>query len=116
MFLKNCSTKGVSQIFEFRPGFTCETTGSVYGISCRRCSANSNYIAETGRTQRQRFAEQLRSIEKNLSGFLVAEHFNTNGHTIKDAQVRGIMFCDGNKQRDRQEMRLILKLGFSQPR
>ena len=55
-------------------------------------------------------------IEKNLPGFPVAEHFNTNGHTIQDAKVRGIMLCDGNKQRKRQEMRLICRLGTSQPR
>jgi hypothetical protein len=42
----------------------------------------------------------LRSIEKNLSGFPVAEHFNTNGHSLLDAQVRGIVLCDRNKQRN----------------
>ena len=82
-------------------------------ISCRRCSAV--YIGETGRTLRERFGEHLRSIEKNLPGFPVAEHFNANGHTLQDAQVRGVMLCGGNKLRKRQEMRLIFKLGTSQP-
>ena len=87
--------------------------GLVYAISCRRCSAV--YIGETGRTLRERFGEHLRSIEKSLPGFPVAEHFNSNGHALQDVQVRGVMLCDGNKNRKRQEMRLIFKLGTSQP-
>ena len=30
-------------------------------------------------------------IYKNLPGFAVAEHFNTNGHSLLDAQVPGII-------------------------
>ncbi|KAL9981898.1 hypothetical protein ACROYT_G010661 [Oculina patagonica] len=89
-----------------KDAFTCETTSLVYGISYRRCSAI--YIAKTGHTLQQRFVE--RSIEKNLPGFPVAKHFNTNGHTIQDVQVRSIMLCDGNKQRKPQEKRLIFNL------
>ena len=85
----------------------------VYAISCRRCSAV--YIGETGRTLRERFGEHLRSIEKSLPGFPVAEHFNLNGHALQDVRVRGVMLCDGNKYRKRQEMCLIFKLGTSQP-
>ena len=106
--------QGPKSSFAIKEAFNCRTTGLVYGISCRRCPAI--YIGETGRTLGQRFGEHLRSIEKNLPGFPVAEHFNTNGHTIQDAKVRGIMLCDGNKQRKRQEMRLIFRLGTSQPR
>ncbi len=47
------------------------------------------YIGETGRTLRQRFVEHLRS----MSGFPIVEHFYTYGHTIEDAQVRGIIIC-----------------------
>ena len=71
------------------------------------------YIGETGRTLRQRFGEHLRSIEKNLPGFPVAEHFDTAGHSINDALVRGIMLCGENAQRKRMEMRLIFQLGTS---
>ena len=35
------------------------------------------------------FGEHLRSIEKSLPGFPLAEHFNSNGHALQDAQVRG---------------------------
>ena len=51
-----------------------------------------------------------------MSSFLVAEHFSSNGHTAADALVRGIKLCDGNKQRKRQEMRLIFRLRTCQPR
>ena len=34
---------------------------------------------------------------------------------ICHVQVRGVMLCGGNKLRKRQEMRLIFKLGTSQP-
>ena len=50
----------------------------------------------------------LPSITKSAPGFPVAEHFSTNGHTAADALFRAIKLCDGNKQRKRQEIRLIL--------
>ena len=40
---------------------------------------------------------------------------NQSKHDLQDVQVRGVMLCDGNKNRKRQEMRLIFKLGTSQP-
>ena len=58
----------------------------------------------------------LPSITKSAPGFPVAEHFSTNGHTAADALVCGIMLRDGNKQRKRQEMRLIFRLGTCRPR
>ena len=69
-----------------------------------------------GRTLRESFGEHLRSIDKNALGFPVAEHFSSNGYTAADALVRGIKLCDGNKQRKKQEMRLIFRLGKRQPR
>ena len=70
--------------------FTCQTSGLVYGISCRRCPAIC--IGETGRTPRQCLDEHLRSIKKNLPGFPIAEHFNAAGHSIDVVLVRG-SFC-----------------------
>ena len=45
----------------------------------------------------------------------MAEHFNTAGHSIDDALVRGMMLSVDNVQRKRLEMRLIFQLGTSQP-
>ena len=83
------NVRGPQYSFVIKNAFSCQTSGLVYCISCRRCPAV--YIGETGRTLRQRLGEHLRSIEKNLPGFPVAEHFNTAGHLIDDALVPGIM-------------------------
>ena len=97
-----------------RETFTCQTSDLVYYISCLRCRAL--YVGETGRTLKQRFGEHLRSIEKNQPGFTVAEHFNTNGHSLHGADVRGLKLSAGNKLRKRQGMRLIFQLVTSQLR
>ena len=112
---RDSTLKGPQCAITIKDAFTCQSSGLVflYAISCRRCSAVC--IGETGRIFRERFHEHLRSIEKSLQGFPVVEHFNTNGHALQDVQVRGVMLCDGNKNRKRQEMRLIFKLGTSQP-
>ena len=105
---------GVKDRLTIQDSFTCLSSGLIYCISCRRCPAI--YFGETARTLRESFGEHLRSINKNTPGFPVAEHFSSNGHTAADALVRGIKLCDGNKQRKRQEMRLIFRLGTCQPR
>ena len=69
-------------------------------------------------TERNKAVESWNNVTSeahHLPGFPVAEHFNANGHTLQNAQVRGDMLCGGNKLRKRQEMRLIFKLGTSQP-
>ena len=110
---RDSTLQGPQCAITIKDAFNCQSSGLVYAISCRRCSAV--YIGETGRTLRERFGEHLRSIEKSLPGFPVAEHFNSNGHALQDVQVREVMLCDGNKNRKRQEMGLISKLGTSQP-
>ncbi|KAL9954237.1 hypothetical protein ACROYT_G041745 [Oculina patagonica] len=94
---RDSTLQGPQCSINIKNAFTCQLSGMVYAISCRRCSAI--YIGETGRTLRERFGEHVRSIEKNLPGFPVAEHFNANGHALQDAQVRGVMLCGGNKLR-----------------
>ena len=108
------SVRGPQNSFVIKKAFFCQTSGLVYCIYCRLCLAL--YIGETGRTLRQRFGEHLRSIEKNLPGFPVAEHFNTACYSVDDALVRGMMLSVDNAQRKRLEMRLIFQLGTSQPR
>ena len=105
---------GPKDCFTIRESFTCLSCGLIYCIFCRRCPAI--YIGETGRTLRERFGEHLRSISKSAPGFPVVDHFSSNGHTIADALVSGIKLCGRNKQRKKQEMRLIFRLGTCQPR
>lgn len=98
------SVRGPQNSFVIKKAFSCQTSGLVYCISCRHCPAL--YIGETGRTLRQRFGEHFRSIEQNLPGFPVAEHFNTAGHSIDDALVQGIMLSVDNAQRERLDFNL----------
>ena len=56
------------------------------------------------------------NINKIAPGFPVAEHFSSNEHTAADALVRGVKLCEGTRQRKRQEMRLIFRLGTCHPR
>ena len=57
-----------------KESFTCDSSGLVYCISCRRCPAI--YIGETGRTLRERFEEHLRSFTKCAPGS-VSKNFVT---------------------------------------
>ena len=97
-----------------KDSFTCLSSCLIYCISCGCCLVI--YIGETRRTLKERFGEDLRSINKSAPGFPVAEHFRYNGHTAADALVRGSELCDGSKQWKKQEMRLIFRLGTCQPR
>ena len=97
-----------------RDSFTCLSSGLIYCIFCRCCPAI--YIGETGHALRERFGKHLHSINKIVPGFPVAEHFSSKGHTAVDVLVRKIKLCEGNKQRKRQVMCLIFRLGTCQPR
>ena len=71
---------GPKDRFTIKDSFTCLSSGLIYCVSCRRCSAI--YIGKTGRTLRERFGEHLRSINKSAPGFPVTEHFSSNGHAM----------------------------------
>ena len=106
------SVRGPQYSFVIKKAFSCQTSGLVYCISVRPAV----YISKTERTLRQRFSAHLRSIEKNLPGFPVGEHFNTAGHSIDDALFRRMMLGVDNAQRKRLDMRLIFQLDTRQPR
>ena len=96
-----------------RPSPVKHPVWSVYCISCRR----SPILYIGNRSLKERIGEYLQNIEKNFPGIPLAEHFNANGHSLHDAEIRGVKLCGGNKQCKRQEMRLIFQLdGTSQPR
>ena len=49
------------------------------------------------------------------AAFPVAQHFNSTGHSISDAQLRGVVLYGGtNIYRKQPEMRLIFQLGTFQ--
>ena len=52
------------------------------------------YIGETGRRQRERFSEHLRSFVNRSLGFPVAEHFNSASHSLDNIMVCGLKQCN----------------------
>ena len=112
----NTNVSGPQCSFVIKKAFSCQTSGLVYCTSCRHCTVTN--IGETRCTRRQHFGELLWSIEKNLPGFPVADHFNTAGLSIHEALIRGItcILCRENAQQKHLEMRLIFQLGTNHPR
>ena len=110
------SVSGPQCSFVIKKAFSCQTSGLVYCTSCRHCTVTN--IGETRCRRRQHFGEHLWSIEKNLPGFPVADHFNTAGLSIHEALIRGItcILCRENAQQKHLEMRLIFQLGTNHPR
>ena len=101
--------------YTIRNRFTCQSENVVYCITRHRCTCI--YIGETGRRLRERFSEHLRSIRKRSTGFPVADHFNSDAHSLEDIIVCGMKQCNGNNtRRKQQEMRLIFELGTLRPR
>ena len=64
--------------------YTCETSGIVYHIRCRRCFME--YIGKTGRTLAKRFDEH-RGYVRNKTKDPTGQHFNLMGHSISDMEV-----------------------------
>ena len=64
--------------------YTCETSGIVYHIRCRRCYME--YIGQTGRTLAKRFDEH-RGYVRNKTKDPTGQHFNLMGHSISDMEV-----------------------------
>ena len=70
------------------------------------------YIGETRRQLRTRFGEHRRAVSANDANQPVARHFNSGSHCISDMKIRALCPISGsNDNRERQEMRIISKLG-----
>ena len=93
--------------------FTCNTVNVVYAIVCQAC--RKIYIGETGRALSVRLAEHLADIRKDEHK-PVAEHFNSNGHSIQDVRALGLWQVKGSAfERKHKEAYLIKHLGTVQP-
>ena len=77
--------QGPKSSYTIRDRFTCQSENVVHCITCRRCTCI--YTAETGRLLRKRFREHLRSILKRSTGFPVADHFNSDAHSLDNIMV-----------------------------
>ncbi|XP_055496363.1 uncharacterized protein LOC129700131 [Leucoraja erinacea] len=81
----------------------------IYCIRCSRCQLI--YIGETKRRLGDRFAEDLRSVRKNLPELPVAQHFNSPSHSQSDLSVLGLLHCQSEQHRKLEEQHLIFRLG-----
>lgn len=95
--------------FDVRFDFTCESAGIVYCIICKKCG--DLYIGETGRKLKDRFKEHRLDVLHKREGKEVAEHFNSEGHSVEHMSVLGLLKEDGLIARKLKEQRCIAKLG-----
>ena len=63
----------------------CDAWNVVYGINCTRCD-KIVYVGETGRTLKDRLKEHEADVRLGREKPM-AEHFNKNGHCVKDMGV-----------------------------
>ena len=105
--------QGSSGYFSVRHSFQCTSSDVIYCISCCKCP-NLLYIGETSQLLAERFRSHLSDIRTNKNTE-VAIHFNSNGHSIDDIVVCGLLYeCDKNVRRCK-ETRLIQRLGTLTP-
>ena len=74
--------------FQINGVITCNTTGCVYRITCRKCK-EFVYYGETGRALKKQFWEHKNDI-LNFRAKAVPEHFNLPGHALDDLIFVGI--------------------------
>ena len=100
---------GPSGTFEVKTDFTCESVDVVYCIQCRKCG--ELYVGETGRKLKDRFREHRNSVAQEQTGKEVAEHFNSDGHSVEDMQVLGLYKARELVFRRLMEQKIIARLG-----
>lgn len=76
--------QGRNKTYKILRGGTCNTTNVTYLFSCYVC-CGPVYVGETGRTMRERLREHLWDI-RACRDRVVANHFNSKGHSSQDAE------------------------------
>ena len=67
--------------YQMAENLNCDSSNIVYVITCKKC--RKQYVGETQNSLRQRAANHLSSIRLKHD-VPVAQHFNTQGHSVKD--------------------------------
>ena len=72
------------EIVNLKASFNCNTSGIIYITTCEKCK--KQYIGQTGRKLRERFAEHLYNIcqKKEVTG----THYTSTGHSHWDLKVQ----------------------------
>ena len=91
---KNCSTacpyvREVKSLkinqseWKINQSVNCEVSNCIYLIACKKNNCNMNYVGETKRIVKFRFAEH-RGYVNNKDDTATGEHFNLPGHSLSD--------------------------------
>jgi hypothetical protein len=73
------------------------------------------YIGETGQKLAERFSSHLSNIGRNVNTSDVAQHFNSQGHSIDDIVITGLLNAPEKTSRRIKEAKIIRKLGSLYP-
>ena len=75
---------------EFKPHIeehtNCNTKNIIYLITCHKCKLQ--YVGQTIRRLKDRIAEHIYSIKKNVNNTYLTQHFNKAGHSFNDLRVQ----------------------------
>ena len=79
-------SKTTDKTIQVKSALTCESKWIVYCISCKKC--NSQYVGETKRRLKDRFADHLRYARQGDQRCATGVHFSQNGHSTEDMTVQ----------------------------
>ena len=63
----------------------CSTNNIIYLLGCKKCP--QQYIGETERTLKDRFAEHRGYVNTNNQTKTTGVHFNSKGHSVSDMLI-----------------------------
>ncbi|KAK3108513.1 hypothetical protein FSP39_009615 [Pinctada imbricata] len=74
--------------YKIKGNLNCKTQNLIYSLRCKKCD-KTVYVGQTGRTLYERMMVTISNV-RNKKCDLITEHFNKNGHTLRDFQIVGI--------------------------
>ena len=80
------------------PRFTCNDKYIVYNFNCKIC--NKNYIGQTCRPLKHRYAEHQRSLKNPDQRSALSEHVNKDHSNLTDVQIKNFDLSILSKQRN----------------
>ena len=93
--------------FRITQSFSCEPQCLIYCTECYKCG--QLYMGETSRKLKEHFREHRHNVLNKKQDNEVALHFNQEGHSVEDMEVKGLKFVSETFTHKLQEQRLIGK-------
>ena len=78
------SCKKTKEVWDITSTVNCKTENVIYKIGCKVNNCKFEYIGETKRRFRDRFAEHRGYVTNKKLDQPTGEHFNSKGHSISD--------------------------------